>query len=247
MTYIRVQRDKYDLDVVIDVSDNQLFVETSGLEWLEIAGNPTPGDYYYQGRFIADHDGEYTTIQQVIHQLEEERKAAEGIVTGEPQPEGEVNENEVQEEPNPPMPDEMRWVAPPPPEVPRASPDPLPQDLVEPTTPIPRSLPKPIVPNNVEDRQLIPSTAEELNRWQENNRNLKKLIERLQSATGFTIDSEYHITFNPPLVYEDLESDGVYEQHTILMMDDTVEEYLEYLQQMDRYHLAIIARIQSEL
>ena len=219
-TYIRVQKDKYDLDIVIDVSNNQLFVETSGLEWIEIIGNPTPGDYYYQGKFIADHDGEYTTIQQVIHQLEEERKTAEGIVTGEPQPEGVVNQDEVQEEPNPVMPTEQQWVAPPPPTV---HAEPLPQDVLE------------------------PSTAENLNRWQENNRNHKKLIERLQSGTGFTINSDHYIVFTPPLVYENTTNDETYEHHKSLMMDDTVEEYLEYLLEMDTMQLALIARIQSEL
>ena len=243
-TYIRVQKDKYELDVVIDVSNNQLFVETSGLEWIEITGNPTPGDYYYQGKFIADHDGEYTTIQQVIHQLEEERKTAEGIVTGEPQPEGVVNQEEVQEEPNTVMPTEMKWVAPPPPQ---ASPDPLPDDLIEPVQPVPRYLPKPSVPDNINDRILIPSTVEMLNEWQEKNRNLKILVTRLQSGTGFSIDSEYNILFNPPLVYEDPAGPGTFEHTGHLMMDDTVEEYLEYLQQMDQYHLAVIARIQSEL
>ena len=246
-TYIRVQRDKYDLDVVIDVTDNELLVETSGLEWIEINGNPTPGDYYYQGRFIADHDGEYTTIQQVIHQLEEERKAAEGIVTGEPQPEGVINEPEEQADPNPVMPEEMRWVAPPPPEVPRASPDPLPQDLVEPTVPVPRNLPKPVVPTDADNRDLIPSTAETLNEWQEKNRNLRKLVERLQSGTGFTIDSNYHISFNPPMIYEDPTGPGTFEHTGHLMMDDTVEEYLEYLLAMDQYHQTVIARIQSDL
>lgn len=244
MTYIRVQKDKYDLDVVIDVSDNQLFVETSGLEWLEITGNPTPGDYYYQGRFIADHDGEYTTIQQVIHQLEEERKAAEGIVTGTPQPEGEVNQDEVQEEPNPVMPVELKWVAPPPAAI---SSDPLPEDLVEPVVADPRNLPKPIVVDYTNDRILEPSTAENLNRWQENNRNHKKLIERLQSGTGFTINSDHYIVFTPPLVYENTTNDETYEHHKSLMMDDTVEEYLEYLLEMDTMQLALIARIQSEL
>jgi hypothetical protein len=243
-TYIRVQKDKYDLDVVIDVSDNQLFVETSGLEWIEITGNPTPGDYYYQGKFIADHDGEYTNIQQVIHQLEEERKTAEGIVTGEPQPEGVVNQDEVQEEPNPVMPTEMKWVAPPPPQV---AADPLPHDLLEPTPFNPRDLSKPIVVNHVENRDLVPSTAENLNKWQENNRNIKKLIERLQSGTGFSIDSEFIISFTPPLVYEDIDGDGTYEHTSNLMLDDTVEEYLEYLLEMDKMHLALIARIQAEL
>jgi hypothetical protein len=243
-TYIRVQKDKYDLDVVIDVSDNQLFVETSGLEWIEINGNPTPGDYYYQGKFIADYDGEYTTIQQVIHQLEEERKSAEGTVTGTPQPEGEVNQDEEQEEPNPVMPVEMKWVAPPPAAI---SSDPLPQDLLEPVAPSPRNLPKPIVPTDVNDKNLIPSTAEMLNIWQEKNRNLRILVERLQSGTGFSIDSDYNIVFNPPLVYEDPESSGTFEHTGHLMMDDTVEEYLEHLAKMDQYHLAVIARIQSEL
>jgi hypothetical protein len=243
-TYIRVQKDKYDLDVVIDVSNNQLFVETSGLEWIEINGNPTPGDYYYQGKFIADHDGEYVTIQQVIHQLEEERKTAEGIVTGEPQPEGVVNQEEVQEEPNPVLPVEQQWVAPPPPIVPA---DPLPQDLVEPVTVNPRSLPKPIVPTDINDKNLIPSTAEMLNLWQEKNRNLKILVERLQSGTGFSIDSDYNIVFTPPLVYEDPDGSGTFEHTGHLMMDDTVAEYLEFLEKMDQYHLAVIARIQSEL
>ena len=243
-TYIRVQKDKYNLDVVIDVSNNQLFVETSGLEWIEITGNPTPGDYYYQGKFIADHDGEYTTIQQVIHQLEEERKTAEGIVTGEPQPEGVVNQDEVQEEPNPVMPTEMKWVAPPPPVV---SAEPLPQDLLEPVQPVPRDLPKPIVPDLESDRVLEPSTAEKLNEWQEKNRNLKILIERLQSGTGFSINSEYNISFNPPLVYDDPSGPGTFEHAGHLMMDDTVEEYLEYLDKMDEMHLRLIARIQSEL
>jgi hypothetical protein len=244
-TYIRVQKDKYDLDVVIDVSNNQLFVETSGLEWIEITGNPTPGDYYYQGKFIADHDGEYTTIQQVIHQLEEERKTAEGIVTGEPQPEGVVNQEEdAQEEPNPVMPVEQRWVAPPPP---LASADPLPHDLLEPVQKSARDFPKPIVPALDEDRTLEPSTAEKLNEWQERNRNLKKLIGRLQSGTGFSIDSEYKITFTPPLEYEDPLGDGTFEQSSSIMVDDTIEEYLDYLLKMDEMHVRLISRITSEL
>ena len=76
MFYIRTEKNIYDLDIVIDVSDNKDFVETSGLSWVEIQQEEPPaiGMYYYEGKFISIDSEDYKIIEDIIFEFEEPKR-----------------------------------------------------------------------------------------------------------------------------------------------------------------------------
>lgn len=73
MFYIRTEKNKYDIEVVIDSSDDEHFVKTSGLEWIEIDTNlrPINGTYFYDGEIISLDSENYHQIEQIIFEKEE--------------------------------------------------------------------------------------------------------------------------------------------------------------------------------
>jgi hypothetical protein len=72
MYYIRTIKNNYDIDVVIDVTDNTDFVQTSGLEWIEIGNTQSEnGNYYYDGKIISVDSEDYVIIENIIKEYEE--------------------------------------------------------------------------------------------------------------------------------------------------------------------------------
>jgi len=72
MYYIRTIKNNYDIDVVIDVTDNTDFVQTSGLDWIEIGNiQAENGNYYYDGKIISVDSDDYVIIENIIRESEE--------------------------------------------------------------------------------------------------------------------------------------------------------------------------------
>lgn len=73
MFYIRTEKNKYDIDVIIDVSDNEDFVKTSGFNWIEIDSEvrPNEGSYFYNEQIISLGSENYHLIEEIIFEKEE--------------------------------------------------------------------------------------------------------------------------------------------------------------------------------
>lgn len=72
MSYIRTIKSNYDLDIVIDVTDNQDFVQTSGLDWIDIGDQSAEnGNYYHEGSIISVDSDNYSVIENIIFEAEE--------------------------------------------------------------------------------------------------------------------------------------------------------------------------------
>lgn len=72
MYYIRTIKNNYDIDVVIDVTDNADFVQTSGLDWIEIGDiQAENGNYYHDGKIISVDSDDYVIIENIIKEYED--------------------------------------------------------------------------------------------------------------------------------------------------------------------------------
>jgi len=72
MNYVRTKQNNYGIDIVIDITTNENFVKTSGLEWIKVTtGSPAIGDYYYNDQFINTDSSNYTIIRDLIFNKEE--------------------------------------------------------------------------------------------------------------------------------------------------------------------------------
>ncbi len=74
MYYIRTKKNKYDIDVIIDVTTDSTYKNHTSLEWKDAdiaAPGPTIGHYWYNGKSIGLESSDYSIIQKVIDDIEE--------------------------------------------------------------------------------------------------------------------------------------------------------------------------------
>ena len=73
MFYIRTEKNKYNIDVIIDVSDNEDFIKNTGLEWIKIDDEVKPdnGSYFYNEQIIPLGSENYHLIEEIIFEKEE--------------------------------------------------------------------------------------------------------------------------------------------------------------------------------
>lgn len=73
MYYIRTEKNNYDLDIIIDVTNNEEFVNTSGLDWIpiDLEEIPQTGSYFYDGKVVTLDSEDYKIIENIIFDIEE--------------------------------------------------------------------------------------------------------------------------------------------------------------------------------
>ena len=74
MYYIRTKKNKYDIDVIIDVTSDSTFKSHTSLEWkdADIASpGPIVGHYWHGGKSIGLDSADYSEIQTIINSVEE--------------------------------------------------------------------------------------------------------------------------------------------------------------------------------
>jgi len=74
MYYIRTKKNKYDVDVIIDVTTDSTYKNHTSLEWKDAdiaAPGPTIGHYWYDGKSIGLESSNYSIIQKIIADIEE--------------------------------------------------------------------------------------------------------------------------------------------------------------------------------
>ena len=73
MYYIRTKKNKYDVDVIIDVTTDTTYKNHTSLDWKECdlaAPGPTIGNYWHSGKSIGLDSGDYSEIQSIIEAVE---------------------------------------------------------------------------------------------------------------------------------------------------------------------------------
>lgn len=75
MTYVRTITDRYGIEIIIDVTDNEEFVKTHKNDWKKVSNNAVSGNFLYEGKAISPDDAEYTAIQEIIfNEVEKENE-----------------------------------------------------------------------------------------------------------------------------------------------------------------------------
>jgi hypothetical protein len=217
MFYIRTEKNIYDLDVVIDVSDNKDFVETSGLSWIEIEQEEKPliGTYYYQDKFISIDSDDYKIIEDVIFESEEPKRI-----------EREEKEQKLLEEYLERIQKELEELPPPP--------EPI---AIEEIREQIKDFPKPVA-SPIED---VESTQENYEFWTGILSNLECSI-NAYDREEYSVEDDI-VTFEPPIEFPD----GHIQEQTILPPSMTIEDQVEYLKQYRNYVIELIGRIKTDL
>jgi len=175
MYYIRIEKNNYDIDIVIDVTDNEHFVETSGLSWIsvDVQDSPQIGDYYYENKFINLQSEDYKIIEDIIFEQEEVKRIAR-----------EEEEARIRKE----LEDQIQQI----------DIEPAPEKLIE-SAPLidPRTLPKP-VPGPIIGVEI---NMENYEHWQNANTNLGILINALETKNPIVEDKI--AKFDPPVEFSD--------------------------------------------
>ena len=73
MYYIRTKKNKYDIDVIIDVTTDATYKNHTSLEWKDAdisAPGPQVGNYWYDGKSIALDSSDYSIIVKIIDDIE---------------------------------------------------------------------------------------------------------------------------------------------------------------------------------
>lgn len=219
MFYIRTEKNNYDLDVVIDVSDNKDFVDTSGLSWIQIdqSEKPLVGSYYYEGKFISIDSEEYPIIENIIFEVEEPKRI-----------EKEEYEQKMLEEYQQRLEEELNEL-PPPPDPIEVDPNEVENILME----IPKPIAKPI-----ED---VESTQENYDYWRQVLNNIEITVKAYDS-NQYNVD-ENVITFDPPIEF----SDGTIQEKVILPYSMTIEDQIEHVKANLKYTKELVDRIKGDL
>lgn len=174
MYYIRIEKNNYDIDIVIDVTDNEEFVTTSGLSWISIDTEKAPeiGNYFYNEKFISLDSEDYKIIENIIFKHEEVLRIARE------KEQEKINQEleKLQKETSIDLP---------PPKLPE----------LEPIDP--RDLPKPIAGPIIG----VEINLENYDHWKNSNANLNILINALETKNP--IVENKIAKFDPPITFPD--------------------------------------------
>ena len=217
MSYIRTKQNIYGIDIVIDISTDENFVRTSGLEWTEISsGSPAIGDYYYNNQFINIDSDNYSIIRDLIHTQEEPNRVAR-----EEEEARRLAELQAEIDANAPA-------APTPVEVPDQ-------------TINPADLPRPVASASL--YADIESTQELYDNWTEVNANLKTLINALENGSPTIDNTAKTATFSTPVEFSDGVTQSIFTYH----VDEDFSDYLQYLKDTDGHQSDMIVRMRTDL
>ena len=73
MYYIRTKKNKYDVDVIIDITTDATFKNRTSLDWKDCdlpSPGPTVGHYWHNGKSIGLDSADYSEIQSIIEAVE---------------------------------------------------------------------------------------------------------------------------------------------------------------------------------
>ena len=73
MYYIRTKKNKYDVDVIIDITTDVTYKSHTSLDWKDAdiaAPGPTVGHYWHNGKSIGLDSADYSEIQSIIEAVE---------------------------------------------------------------------------------------------------------------------------------------------------------------------------------
>lgn len=234
MYYIRTTKNNYDIDVIIDVTNNLDFVQSSGLDWIEIGENQAEnGNYYYDGKIISVDSEDYVIIENIIKDIEEparierERIQAELDAIAEEEFKKFLEEQEkLQEEPTDFIPPEP--------------PDPKDAEAIAAAENAgaldPRKFKKP-TPAPILG---VESTESNLRDWERNYKNMSFLIDTLNSQ-NLTVENNV-VIFDPELEFPDGHT-----QKYFPFPEDTVQEYIAYLVAVKQTYKDLLDTICSDL
>ena len=173
MYYIRTEKNNYDLDIIIDTTDDENFVNTSGLDWILVNSTEIPqkGSYFYDGKIITLDSEDYKIIENIIFESEEPNRIVRDEEYKKLIEEFEkLKEQMILEEEN---------------------------NLENFKEDVLNNLPKPIA-SPIEG---IDSTIENYNIWKDNLSNLEIMVKTYDSGNHTVEDNV--ITFNPPIEFLD--------------------------------------------
>ncbi len=205
MYYIRTEKNNYDLDVIIDVTDNENFVNTSGLDWISVDSEDIPqtGSYFYDEKVITLDSEDYKIIENIIFESEEPTR----IVRDEEYKKLIEEYEKLQEQ----MILEQE------------------SNLEDTKEEILNNLPK-LVASPIEN---VDSTIENYNIWKDNLTNLEIMIRQYDSE-NYTVEDNV-ITFNPPIEFPDgTIQENVVLPYSMTFQDqhNYLKEHKEYVQQL---------------
>lgn len=193
MYYIRTVKNNYDIDVVIDVTNNSDFVQTSGLEWIEIGDvQAENGNYYHDGKIISVDSDDYVIVENIIKEYEEparlerERLEAEFEEISKREIE-EFFENQKSEEPTDFIPPEP--------------PDPTDAEAIAAVESAGAVDPRNFTPPKAYPILGVESTQSNLRDWERNYKNISFLINSLNSENPTVVNNV--AIFDPELEFPD--------------------------------------------
>lgn len=237
MIWIRTIKNNYDIDVIIDATDDEQFVNTSGLEWSLISDVdtlPENGSYYYDEMIIPFGSDDYdNVIVPVINGIEEPLKNEREKVEEENLKIllEELESQRLAKEENQSLLDKIV----------DNPPNPTDEEQINQLTDIgmidPRTLPRP----KVTPIDGVESTKENFEIWHKMYLNTSSLVDSLSSKQYNDI-VENVVIFDPPHKFPD----GVEQSH-FPFPEDTVDEYLDYLIQMRDMNKNLLDTICNDL
>jgi len=219
MYYIRTEKNNYDLDIIIDVTDNENFVNSSGLDWnlIDSENMPETGSYFYNGKIIALDSDDYKIIENIIFESEEPNRIVRDEEYRKLVEEYEkLKEQMIIEEENNNLEN---------------------NNLENIKEEILNTLPK-LVASPIEG---IDSTVENYNLWKDNLSNLEIMVKTYDSGNHTVEDNV--ITFNPPIEFPD----GTIQESVVLPYSMTFEDQHEYLKKHKEYVKELVDRIKDDL
>ena len=186
-TYIRTMADHYELNHVIDVTDNEQFVNTTSFDWINI-GELTAknGDIFYDNKIISYDSEDYKIIEDIVFEkveaenvakreleeqqrLQQEKELADAMAAAEAdaQEKGLTDRTEAELEiTNKPavLPEHLR---------------PVPENFEE----VLATLPIPNLIDYIVEFKDTPSTFELLKEWTAKNKEMLLFVAALETAT----------------------------------------------------------------
>lgn len=238
MFYIRTIKNRYDIDIIIDSTDNQEFVQTSGLDWIElspeITSSPENGLYYYDGKVISTDSPEYDEIiVPIIDSFEEPLRIEREEREAKEQEEYELLLSQQFEE--------LLDTEPPTDFIPPEPPDPTDEEAIAAAEAAgavdPRSLPNP----GAYPILGVESTEENLRDWEKNYLNISSLISAL-SANDYLKIANNVVIFDPAHEFPD----GHTQSH-FPFPEDNVDGYIQHLTAVKQTYKDLLDKICTDL
>lgn len=225
--FIRTLTDRNNLEIVIEISNDLDFVNSTAVEWKQISDQSVEiGDYFYNNEIISPNSQTYDTIiAPVIQAGEEEFKKQTGLSVPEEPP---VDLEELERLHN-----EQQIVI---------ETLPVEEPIIQSGPEINRpegfeSPPLPKVPD-YSDEHL---TAENLTQWININNNVELYLNKLKSSDVSMIDGK--VIFAPPLTYPD----GTVQSEFYAIEHSDLQHLIDYITQVDVKQKELIARIQANI